>query len=126
MLIFVLIFQAQNHSLYECKIFSKRPPGFKITNFHAAHPAYECILALRCLLQKEMKNGQNWQKLLSMEHHMDLRKELDPLLWERNEINTVRRLKDWYKISGFDEETIHRIIGVIDVNAYQVNSNGKL
>jgi cytidylate kinase len=57
-----------------------------------------------------------------MEHHNSLRKELTDL-WNRNEVNTVRFLRDVYKVD-FDDMTIHSVIGYADINAFEIRSEG--
>ncbi|CAL8113483.1 unnamed protein product [Orchesella dallaii] len=108
------------HADNECVIFQRGlPVGSKISNFNAMCPAYECITALRCLLLKE-RNPCKWEKLLTMEHHNELRKSV-PGLWNRNHVNVVKLLLEWYKMKDdFDEETIHSVLGYIDVNCFEI------
>jgi len=55
-----------------------------------------------------------------MEHHNELRKTV-PGLWNRNSNNVVKLLLDWYKMKDeFDEETIHSVLGYIDVNCFEI------
>jgi cytidylate kinase len=82
---------------------------------------YQSILTVRCLCMKQ-DDPCRWEKLHKMEHHNSLRKELTDL-WNRNEVNTVRFLRDVYKVD-FDDMTIHSVIGYADINAFEIRSEG--
>lgn len=114
--------QAPIHAENECVVFQRatHPVGSKISNFDSICPAYECITPLRCLLLRQ-RDPSKWEKLTSMEHHNELRKTV-PGLWNRNQVNVVKLLLEWYKMKDdeVDEETVHSIMGYIDVNCFEI------
>lgn len=56
-----------------------------------------------------------------MEHHNELRRNV-PGLWNRNQVNVVKLLLEWFKMKDddVDEETVHSVMGYIDVNCFEI------
>jgi hypothetical protein len=76
-------------------------------------------MPLRCLLLRD-RDPIKWTKLNTMEHHNDFRRGLTSL-WNRNEINTVKLIREWYKLrEQFDQEIVHTCIGIVDVNSFEI------
>ncbi|ODM98666.1 Protein msta, isoform A [Orchesella cincta] len=109
------------HADNECLIFRKKRAFPKQIEFDRHHPVYESILAIRCLRLKEL-NPKKWKRLITMEHHNNLRKELEGL-WNRNEVNVVQFLKNMFKIEE-DPMEIHTVVGYGDINAFEIRQSG--
>lgn len=83
---------------------------------------YEAILPLRCLLLKS-HDSPRWTQLNEMEAHTEIRKNIKTL-WSRNQTQLVDRIRNEWKMKQFSEEEIHRVIGYIEVNCFEVGQNG--
>jgi hypothetical protein len=60
----------------------------------------------------------------TMEHHNQLRRGMSSL-WNRNQVNVVRLVRDWCKMGAeYDEITIHSVMGFIDVNSFEIKAQG--
>ena len=84
------------------------------------HLTYECILTLRCLLLKKSQ-PKKWEQLTAMEHHNELRKKLIPL-WHRNEMFTVKMIRDHCHMTEFDPVEIHSVVGYSDINSFEIKT----
>jgi len=79
------------------------------------------VTLLRCLLLRD-RDLEAWEKMKTMEHHNDVRKSFSTL-WQRNQNNSVKLLRDWYKLKDqFDEETVNSVLGYIDVNSFEIKT----
>ncbi|OXA58556.1 SET domain-containing protein SmydA-8 isoform X2 [Folsomia candida] len=109
-----------NHSENECPIFQKgHSIGSRITDPTSCHPAYEAVTPLRCILLRS-RDPAKWARLNTMEHHNEYRSTLTTL-WNRNEVNTLKLIREWYKMKDeYDAETIHTCIGFVDVNCFEI------
>lgn len=75
----------------------------------------------RCLLMKA-NDKLSYDKLLTMESHNGIRKEI-PSLWNRNQKVIVERIRNEWKFNEFAEAEIHTICGVLEVNSFEVGQN---
>ncbi|XP_042215469.1 SET domain-containing protein SmydA-8-like [Homarus americanus] len=103
----------------ECNAFAAS--GYKPNqkDFSEAQYMYEAMLPLRCYCLTKMEPDK-WKTLIAMESHNDLRRGTE--LWEREQTNVVDYLLKKVKL-GVDEELLHTITGILDVNCHEVRSN---
>jgi hypothetical protein len=83
---------------------------------------YEAILILRCLLLKQV-NHEKWTQLNEMESHNKLRRSM-PSLWNRNQELIVDRIRHQWGYNQYTEDEIHTVCGILEVNSFEVGSNG--
>lgn len=83
---------------------------------------FESILSLRCLLLKHA-NNEKWNKISEMESHNKIRRNI-PSLWDRNQKLVVDRIRNQWNYKEFTEEEIHTICGILEVNSFEVGTNG--
>lgn len=71
------------------------------------------IVPLRCLL---LKNNEptRYEKLIKMETHNDIRKNI-PDIWETNQRIVVNRIRNLWGLNEYAEEEIHGICGILEV-----------
>eukprot|EP00096_Caligus_rogercresseyi_P012954 TRINITY_DN5617_c0_g1_i1.p1 TRINITY_DN5617_c0_g1~~TRINITY_DN5617_c0_g1_i1.p1 ORF type:complete len:550 (+),score=73.83 TRINITY_DN5617_c0_g1_i1:42-1652(+) len=108
------------HAKFECRVFSSRPKRI-VKNFEEPHPLYQCILPLRCLL---LQTDESWvERLLRvmMDHLEDRPKDIH---WAANQKNIVEYLQESQGLP-FTSEEINHVIGVLDVNAFDLSSSGR-
>lgn len=82
---------------------------------------YEVILPLRCLLLKQY-DKDNWLRLTAMESHNNIRKAIVSL-WQRNQRIIVDQLRNRWGIMEFNEDDIHTVCGLIEVNCFEIGQN---
>lgn len=80
---------------------------------------YESMLPLRCFFLQNFEKDK-WETLMAMEAHNDLRRGTE--LWEREQTNVVDFIRNKIKVD-VDEDTLHTITGILDVNCHEVRSN---
>ncbi|KAG8238075.1 hypothetical protein J437_LFUL017916 [Ladona fulva] len=84
---------------------------------------YEAIVPLRVLLYKK-HSAKRWQEICRMESHDEIRKNR-PIIWNTNQDKAVNVIRDtWGLKEDFSEEEIHRVCGVLEVNAFEIGRNG--
>ncbi|XP_050677124.1 SET domain-containing protein SmydA-8-like isoform X2 [Leptidea sinapis] len=106
------------HSTYECEALHAATPNYgKIEDLK---DSYHALMPLRCLLLKKA-DPEKWAAIAAMEAHNELRKARGDI-WPMNEKNVVRRLQKWGL--QFDEEEIHTVCGILEVNAFEVGGSG--
>lgn len=66
-------------------------------------------------------NPKKWAKLITMEHHNPLRKEMEGL-WNRNEVNVVQFLRNVFKVDE-DPMAIHTVVGYSDINSFEIKKD---
>ncbi|XP_018330247.1 SET domain-containing protein SmydA-8-like [Agrilus planipennis] len=113
--------QIPAHKQQECKIFSKEGVKFQsVSDPTDICPQIECITPLRVLLTLET-NSERWNKEVEMmESHSEERKTKP--VWEFNQINVVNFLRGPCKLDRFDEDLIHKVCGILDVNAFEART----
>lgn len=109
------------HKDNECKVFAEAKVKFQaIEDCKLVCLQYECITPLRVLLAKE-KNPERWSEEVElMESHDDIRKTKP--IWQFNQINVVQYLRTVGKLDRFSEELIHRVCGILEVNAFEARA----
>lgn len=78
---------------------------------------YECITPLRCLWLKE-NDPARWASLTQMEAHLEQRCGTN--VHEVTQVNVVDFMSQYLKITTFEDEEIHKICGIIDVNGFEI------
>ncbi|XP_043213452.1 SET domain-containing protein SmydA-8-like [Amphibalanus amphitrite] len=76
---------------------------------------YDCILPLRVLLLRDQP--RLWQKVEQLESHLEQRR--DTAIFRDNQRHVVDYLRGRCGVQA-DEQLLHRICGVLDVNAFSV------
>lgn len=85
--------------------------------FMQVNQMYECITPLRCLWLKE-NDPARWASLTQMEDHLEQRRATK--VHEMNQVNVVEFMNQYLNITTFEEEEIHKICGIIDVNGFEI------
>jgi hypothetical protein len=112
------------HSIWECQSFKEH----KLATFlmkcdeKDIRFMFEAILSLRCLLLKHL-NFDKWRLINEMESHNKLRRNI-PTLWNRNQNLIVDRIRNEWGYENYTEDEIHTICGILEVNSFEVGSNG--
>ncbi|XP_041981849.1 SET domain-containing protein SmydA-8 isoform X2 [Aricia agestis] len=106
------------HSTYECQALKAVPPDY--SNLEDLKDSYHALMPLRCLLLKTA-DGAKWAVISTMESHNELRRARGDI-WPMNQRLVVDRLKKWKM--GFNEEEIHTVCGILEVNAFEVGGTG--
>lgn len=83
---------------------------------------FESILSLRCLLYKRI-NHHKWMQINEMESHNKIRRNI-PSLWNRNQELIVERIRHQWGYTEYTEEEIHTVCGILEVNSFEVGTNG--
>ena len=72
----------------------------------------------RCLLLKE-KDEIKWKTLQIMMDHNNERQNQNNDHWQNCQHNIVNYLRDYWKLD-YSKDEINHVIGVIEVNAYEI------
>ncbi|XP_068915824.1 SET domain-containing protein SmydA-8-like [Tenebrio molitor] len=121
---------------HECLILSLR----EVRAINGLHDFYrqDTLLALRCLLLQK-KNPKKYAQLMEMESHIDQRgpdtetyktiqertfEYLDDAFFNPLKILQTRTGKE--VLEDMSKETIHKICGIIDVNALEINQDAEI
>ncbi|KRT80077.1 SET domain-containing protein, partial [Oryctes borbonicus] len=85
-------------------------------------------MPLRCLMLRNY-NAETWSRFLSMEAHLDKRK--DTPIWVRHKEYTEKPLTDLQQLTEDDleQEIVQKICGILDINTFEVRppeSDGNL
>lgn len=102
------------HSKKECEVLSK-------TKNIGVGIWYSAIVPLRCLLLQE-SDHKAYDRLCLMESLDSIRKKC-PTIWQTNQKLVVDRILTW-GLDNFSEELIHRICGILEVNAFEIGQRG--
>lgn len=106
----------------ECALFVKNKVKFQnVEDSTASCMQLDCITPLRMLFAKE-EHPERWDAELSvMEYHNDSRK--DGATWNQDEQNVVKYLRGPCGLKDrFTEEVIQQVIGILDINAFEVRT----
>uniref|UniRef100_A0A336KMW1 CSON012778 protein n=1 Tax=Culicoides sonorensis TaxID=179676 RepID=A0A336KMW1_CULSO len=105
----------------ECEIFVKNNAKFfGAIDQHNACLQLDCITPLRVLLAKD-KNEERWNKEIAcMECHENERKSKPT--WEVDHQNIVKYLRGPLKLEQYSEELIQKVLGILEVNAFEARS----
>jgi hypothetical protein len=68
-------------------------------------------------------NNEKWNQINEMESHNKIRRNI-PSLWDRNQKLVVDRIRHQWDYKEFTEEEIHTICGILEVNSFEVGTNG--
>lgn len=75
---------------------------------------------LRCLLSKH-KYPEGWEQILTMESHVEGRKQSTHEVWERWRKEEIKFIHDTLGLMEFSEEEINFVSGVLSMNAFGSN-----
>ncbi|KPI99743.1 Protein msta, isoform A [Papilio xuthus] len=108
------------HSAAECTTLSSVDVKPDYNNLEDLKDCYHAITPLRCLLLKK-EDPEKWASLCAMEAHNALRRARADI-WPANQKHVVRRLQNWGL--QYDEDEIHTVCGILEVNAFEVGGSG--
>lgn len=83
---------------------------------------YEALAPFRCLLLKQFDKDK-WEQLNRMEAHNDIRRAVTTL-WNRNQEVVVDQIRNTWGFNEFDEDEIHTVCGILEVNCFEIGQNG--
>ncbi|XP_039756597.1 SET domain-containing protein SmydA-8-like isoform X1 [Pararge aegeria] len=106
------------HSVYECDTLKAVPPDYN--GIEDLKDSYQALMPLRCLLL-EKADPDKWAALSAMEAHNSVRRARGDI-FPVNDRNVVQRLKKWGL--DYDDEEIHTVCGILEVNAFEVGGTG--
>ncbi|CAH2093291.1 unnamed protein product [Euphydryas editha] len=106
------------HSTYECATLKAITPDYN--DIEDLKDSYQALTPLRCLLLKK-EDPDKWAAISAMEAHNDIRRARGDI-WPMNDKNVVQRLKNWGL--EYDDEEIHTVCGILEVNAFEVGGSG--
>ncbi|KAJ6644603.1 SET domain-containing protein SmydA-8, isoform B [Pseudolycoriella hygida] len=108
--------QSKYHSELDCSFFVERkikpPDSLKSIEYGA-------IAVLRTLLLKICR-PKDWEKLLSLEHHNDDRKNLP--LWNEDIVAEQIIREQWNLGDLFTADEIHTVCGIYEVNGFEMGA----
>ncbi|KAK3856724.1 hypothetical protein Pcinc_036968 [Petrolisthes cinctipes] len=108
----------------ECGVLAKASGKIKIDKFDStAHPAYECITPLRCLLLRHT-DPRKWQMLSDLQDNVENIKnnsEMEGIIQR----NTVDFLKNFIEYEGAEGSEVFRVCGILLTNSFEVKHNGQ-
>ncbi|XP_021915555.1 protein msta-like isoform X2 [Zootermopsis nevadensis] len=110
------------HSGAECQLYERVRPKLLAADSNALTPLYLVVVPLRCLLLQQ-HDPDKWHSLLTMEAHNDIRQKL-PVIWRNNQENVVDRIRKEWGMTQYEEDLIHTICGILEVNAFEVGQEG--
>ncbi|XP_077261989.1 SET domain-containing protein SmydA-8 isoform X2 [Temnothorax americanus] len=112
--------RTKHHKNEECQIFRDNRDLLTENGIDAAG----ILLALRLWLIKH-KDPTVWEKIDRMEAHLD--KRIGTSIWrdrEINIVNVIRRFRMPAEIEPPSAELMHKLCGILDVNAFELRSPG--
>lgn len=107
----------------ECSLFAKHKAKFQaVEDSTASCMQLDCITPLRMLLAKE-EHPERWDAEISvMEYHNESRN--GSATWQQDQQNVVGYLRFPCGLKDrFSEEVIQQVIGILDVNAFEVRTS---
>ncbi|KAJ1521110.1 hypothetical protein ONE63_002812 [Megalurothrips usitatus] len=111
------------HAQDECPIFAACGVRFAVPAEAGAGtcPQYECISPLRLLLAGEREPARWDAEVKALMTHSERRRQ-NPQ-WAANQVNVVDFLRKKCKLEArFSEEDVHRVIGILEVNAFEART----
>ncbi|XP_017777901.1 PREDICTED: protein msta-like [Nicrophorus vespilloides] len=112
------------HTKAECTILRdcKSYRFLDYRNFSKLKENFYCIVPLRCLMLKRT-DPKSYEILMKMEHHNEIRKQLTDV-WTTNQTMIVNRIISDWQMKEFSEDDVHRICGILEVNAFEIGHLG--
>lgn len=110
--------ESVDHNL-ECEVFQKAGVKFAgNVSEDGVCTQLDCITPLRVLINKEL-DPERWQREVApMEYHDEARRQLTDV-WNADLVNIARYLRGPCKLDRFSEELIMRVVGILEVNAFE-------
>lgn len=89
-----------------------------IKHFISPHPMYQSILAMRCMMLREME-PERWKRFNSLESLCDLRKDSEQ--WQADKDGIAKFVLRFYKPKPeWTEAEILRTVGIAQINGHEV------
>lgn len=108
----------------ECVVGLEIGSPIEISNFDEPNHFYEVVFPLRCLALKK-KSPKKYEQLMALDSHYDDRKGTH--VFSENQKSIVNVLRNYFLLQQFpiedidsSEKSIHKITGIIDVNALEL------
>ncbi|KAI4472068.1 set and mynd domain containing arthropod-specific member 4 isoform a [Holotrichia oblita] len=109
------------HKDAECGVFANAKVKFTpVENTYEPCLQYECITPLRVLLATERDKDRWENQVKCMETHTEERKRKE--IWNFNTVNIVNFLRGPCKLSRFDEDLIHQVCSILDINSFEART----
>lgn len=104
----------------ECTILqeTKSANFFNYNDLPSIRNNFQAIVPLRCLLLKT-SDPSAFATLMDMEHHNSIRRNI-PEVWNGNQFNVVNRIINDWGLTEYNEDEIHTICGILEVNCYYI------
>ena len=101
----------------ECKAVQRSGRNVKVTVFGEINSLYECITPLRILHLRD-NDKSTWERILCLESHSEEREQTESAaITQRTVVDIIiERLQ----ILEFDADTIQKIVGILDTNAFEI------
>ncbi|XP_077284608.1 SET and MYND domain containing, arthropod-specific, member 4 isoform X2 [Arctopsyche grandis] len=113
--------QPLGHSIEECSILKKHTK-LDYTDLNEVKDLYQTIVPIRCLLLKT-NDPKKWKMLHEMVAHNSIRKKRVEL-WKSNQLMVVDKIRKMWGMTQYEEDEIHTICGILEVNAFEVGQLG--
>ncbi|XP_055920728.1 SET domain-containing protein SmydA-8 isoform X1 [Eupeodes corollae] len=106
------------HNL-ECEVFHKANVKFAgNVSADGVCTQLDCITPLRVLLNKEI-DPERWEREVApMEYHDQSRRQMTEV-WNADLVNIAQYLRGPCKLDRFSEDLIMRVVGILEVNAFE-------
>lgn len=108
---------------FECRMTREKEEGgigkISIKNFVCPHPMYQSILAMRCMMLREV-DPSRWKKFSSLESLCEQRKGTEQ--WSADREAIAKFILRFYKpktAESWTEEEILRVVGIAQINGHE-------
>ncbi|XP_055838401.1 SET domain-containing protein SmydA-8 [Episyrphus balteatus] len=110
--------ESVDHNL-ECEVFQKANVKFAgNVSADGVCTQLDCITPLRVLINKEL-DPERWEREVApMEYHDQSRRQMKDI-WNADLVNVAQYLRGPCKLERFSEELIMRVVGILEVNAFE-------
>lgn len=109
------------HSELECQLYESARQKLMSANESQLKSLYLVVVPLRCLLLEKL-DQEKYHILLTMEAHNDIRRKITNI-WRHNQENVVDKIVKFLGFTLWEEDLIHTVCGILEVNAFEVGQN---
>lgn len=114
--------QTTKYHKLECDVLRAAPKPVTLDDSTSQlHPAYSCIMALRCILTKT-HDPKTWQLINTMQDHVADIKKGD--LYQFFMANVVDYIRKYLKYDEVPENDVLKMCGILTTNSFEVKHNG--
>uniref|UniRef100_A0A1B0G1M5 SET domain-containing protein n=1 Tax=Glossina morsitans morsitans TaxID=37546 RepID=A0A1B0G1M5_GLOMM len=114
----------RSHHLYDCNTLSLMSKEVQFENLRKNPESYGLLKLF--LLKENPDTAEYFEKILQLESHLDKRR--NTTIWQEHNDKVVQPLlhcgmKEYFKYDDtLDEDSIQRLCGILDVNAYEIRA----